>query len=271
MKKEAQIFTWSNFFTVVFGVVLLLLVQRPLTHFFNTILVEYASRHSMVLLNMLLFIFVTCSLILIAIIYWLAWDNKQLKSKITNYVSKLVCKDYYKEQKRMRYDQYAAAHTGEAGRKLEVGEEFFAGQVHERVKTSRESAVGKIEEEGIYLDGKFTGMRKIYYANGQMKEESFLKNGLLHGTYRTYYEDGRMHHEKTYKEGKMNGVYKAFDEHGTPFFEITYMDDKQHGLDRSFFPSGVVQYEDTYLNGIRVHRKTYDEGGALKFEQDYDR
>ena len=268
-KKEANFFTWSNFFAIVIGVVLLLLLQGPVTRFFNNVLVEYAARHSLVLLNLLLFIFVTCSLILIGIIYWLAWDNKKLKSKVANYVSKLVCKDYYQEQKRVRYDQYVASQGGDGSRKLDVGTEFFEGQVHERVK-GPDLGVGKVEEEGIYLDGKFTGMRRVCFANGQKKEEMFLRNGLVHGTMRTYYEDGRLHHEKNFKDGKLNGVYKSFDEDGAPFFEITYMNDKQHGLDRTFYRNGRLQYEDTYLNGSRVHRKTFDEGGSLKFEQDYD-
>ena len=54
------------------------------------------------------------------------------------------------------------------------------------------------------------------------------------------------------------------------FFEIEYKDGKQHGLDKIYYRTGVLQFEDTYVEGKKSRRKTFDQGGKVKFIQDYD-
>ncbi|MDP2653347.1 MAG: toxin-antitoxin system YwqK family antitoxin [Candidatus Omnitrophota bacterium] len=129
---------------------------------------------------------------------------------------------------------------------------------------------GVLKKEAHYIDGKITGLFRTYYENAQIEQEAVYRDGRIDGLYKAYYDNGIPHQEKIYKDGKLNGVHRAYDEKGILFFEISYKDDVQEGTDKIYDQSGVLQFMDTYRSGICVNRKTYDEFGVLKYDQNFE-
>jgi len=72
--------------------------------------------------------------------------------------------------------------------------------------------------------------------------------------------------ERHYQDGLLNGIFKAYDEFGIPYFEIVYKNGVKHGVENGYYKSGAIEYEEIYENGKRISRKTFDEGGELKFK-----
>ncbi len=64
-------------------------------------------------------------------------------------------------------------------------------------------------------------------------------------------------------------VRKEYYESGQLQLRVNIKDGKRHGPTWEYRPNGSVVYIDIYKNGIKIHRKMYDERGKLEFEQDY--
>ncbi|MCK5215377.1 MAG: hypothetical protein KAR05_08500 [Candidatus Omnitrophica bacterium] len=214
----------------------------------------------------LFYVFLSCSLILVVIVYWVGWEYVRYKIQTTFYRSKLVAKDYYKQDKKVDFETFVSGAVAEQGQqKLEIDNDLTSGRNNTPdMKDPGVSVVGDQVEADIV-----TGVYRELYKNGQLKLERSYKDGKLDGFFRTYYEDGRLHQEKNFVNGELNGPYMAYDEDGSIFFEINYKDNVQHGKDIAYFKNGNIQYEDTYIQGKRVNRKTYSESGELKFDQDF--
>lgn len=57
----------------------------------------------------------------------------------------------------------------------------------------------------FYIDGKLSGLRKVYYPNGKIAEETQYINGVKEGTYKKFAENGIALEEKNYKKGEYDG------------------------------------------------------------------
>ena len=242
---------------------------------FNSILqprlISYLIKHINLdiefLLNLILFIFLSCSFILIFIVYWLFWENRRLKTVNKEYLSKLVCPEYYRERKRLKFDSFV---TGQLA--------SYQENVMEPGDDLNQDGLATIEDnddEYVDLDidpeeaqGQRDGPHKVYYKSGNLKKELFYKDGKVQGVCRIYYKDGRLHQERNYKNGVMDGHFKAYDEDGVMYFDTNYKEGKQHGKEKIYTRGGRLEYLDTYEDGRKVNRKTYDDRGELKFDQD---
>lgn len=238
----------------------------------GALLAKVLSANIMFLFNLLMYVFIISSVILVVIVYWVEGENIRLKMKLGKYNSRLFVKDYYRNYKRFAKSKNImdAVFSQQAGldRKLDmeggVGDERLAPG--ERRMYSQKVLVTEI---GFNKNGKLEGVFKTYDCKGRVEQEIQFKDGKLGGPYRTFYESGILHTEKNYRDGKLNGAWKACDEDGTPFFEIEYKDNIQEGIDKTYFKNGVVQYEDIYRSGKKIKRKTFNEDGALLFEHDF--
>jgi len=187
--------------------------------------------------------------------------------KQLHYRSALMAKDYYKETKRVKYENYMGTMSRFEDRQaLDASGPGPEVQLDGGAPRAGEISQGS---DVTYIDGKINGTVRQYHDGGALASEVGYEDGVCHGYYRTYYPDGKLHNEKLYQHGKLNGIFKAWDEDGSLFFEIAYKNDKQHGPDRSYYRNGILQYEDIYENGKKVVRKTYDSTGKLKFVQNY--
>jgi len=216
--------------------------------------------------RLMIMTFIIGGIIMALLIHWVGWETVKFKIKQMRYRSALIAKDYYKETKRVNYEQFMGTAQKSDGRRLEVGGPELEGTLVDSAQANERMLQGS---EITYVDGKLNGIMRHYDPEGNLESEICYQDGQYHGYYRTYYPDGHMHNEKFYKQGKMDGTFKAWDEDGSLFFEIHYKDNKQHGPDKSFHRNGMLQYEDIYVNGKKTVRKTYDQAGRLKFVQNY--
>lgn len=215
----------------------------------------------------LFYIFLFCGLILIAIVYWVGWDNLRFRFKQRQYRSSLVVHDYYKGRRRLKYDHVIGSLDQYGERKLDL----TGKEGEERALSSLDSGgVGVAAGNIAFKDGKLEGIFVSYYENGKIESEVSYRDGHLDGPFKAYYGDGRIHVDKFYRDGKLENVFKAWDEDGSVFFEIEYKDGKQHGFDKTYYRSGVLQHMENYKEGRLLNRKTYDESGNLKYEESFE-
>jgi antitoxin component YwqK of YwqJK toxin-antitoxin module len=251
---------------------LFIFLRSSLTAQGGALLAKVLSANIVFLFNLLMYVFITCSVILVVIVYWVEGENIKLKLKKGKYSSHLIVKDYYRNYKRFSKTKNVmdAVFSQQAGvdRKLDVEGGFQDDRLSSGEKRLYSEKV-LVTEIGFNKNGKLEGAFKTYDRKGRVEQEIHFKDGKLDGPYRTFYESGTLHTEKNYRAGKLNGTWKACDEDGTLFFEIEYKDNVQDGIDKSYFKNGVVQYEDIYRNGKKIKRKTFDEGGTLLFDHDF--
>jgi len=257
--------------TALLIAVLVTLGTLVIQHFFGDpitdLVISLLSTSLIVLCRFLIYVFVIGGILMVLLIHWVGWDNVKFKMKRMHYRSALIAKDYYKAHKRVKYDKVMGAMARFQSRRMDAdGLKFTEKSIDMPLPVAPEGQPGS---EVTYEDGKMSGIVRAYHPNGTLESEVSYKDGQYHGVYKTYYADGRLHNERYYKNGKLDGVFKAWDEDGSLFFEIHYRGNKQHGPDKIFYRSGMLEFEDTYVDGKRIQRKTYDEGGKLKFIQNY--
>ena len=244
-----------------------LVFKNVIKNKFFELLAKFLSTNVGLLANMLFYVFILCSVVLVVIVHWVGWDNIKFRFQQRKYRSKLVCKDYYKQFKEIKLAQVLSDSLNDAPQKQQHGPE---GQEKDKIIDSGWNGYDRKGTSIFFRDGKLNGIFNTYYSNNKLESEISYRDGKLDGVFKTFYRDGKLHNEKCYKEGKLDGVFKAYDEDGSIFFEITYKDNKQHGMDKTYYRNGVVEYEDFYEKGKMVSRRTYDEIGRLLFDQDHE-
>jgi len=90
------------------------------------------------------------------------------------------------------------------------------------------------------------------------------------GAYKVYYESGELKSEGSFKNGQKNGVYKEYYQSGKLWWEEYYEDGKHQGLIKEYFQSGAVRSVWLYKDGNLLNRKTYDEDGNLRSEENFE-
>jgi len=239
----------------------------------NTLLINESYVGSMIGLA-----FLMPASALLVILMIIDGDEKRIQKVLRQYFSKMVVTNYYTKEgvvlkgadflteDQIREDKLRAA-ASVRPKAAAIEDAYKEGLIDGAFKEFHPN--GELKREVRYLGGKKSGLMRTYYDSGQLEQEAVYVGDDIEGDFRSYYEDGASHQEKTYVQGKLNGVYKAYDEHGVPFFEITYKDDVQHGSDKIYDQMGVMQFLDTYHDGVLINRKTYNEYGALMFDQDF--
>jgi len=266
--KRVQALFYRGGLYILFASVFFVLFGRPIKKMMMPLFRQwFIAVNSEVVLSIMFYIFLVCSFLLACILYWLFWSERRLKSRISHYFTKLVCPNYYNDNAHLKYEAVVGdVLARQSSRELEADDDFKHDGTSDADRMTPQGGVQN--KDTVTRDGEHE-IRRSFYPGGKLKEEASFKKGKLDGSFRTFYVEGTLHQEKFYVNGKMNGRYRSLDEEGSPFFEIDYKDDKQHGKDISYFKGGGVQYEDEYVDGARVHRKTFDKSGNLKFAQDF--
>jgi hypothetical protein len=254
--------------------VVVLLAKDTIKPFFKMPVMEYVGTHIDFLKTVILFVFLFCSLFLIIIVWLLEWGDQQQKSVVTQYISRMVCQNYYGNYRKTNVYKAIKTCLSKFSRDA-VSEQGGVKTDDSRaptryIDTSR-FAIKKYSPEELSTSTSTTnddGIQRNYFPNGKIEKEVSYKNNVPDGLYRTFYEDGTLHQERFYKNGKLNGIYKAYDEFGVLYFDTNYQDDKQEGITNIYYKNGCLQYRDTYKNGKRIHRDTYSDTGELKFSQE---
>lgn len=130
-------------------------------------------------------------------------------------------------------------------------------------------------EEGMYADGKKTGIWKEYYCNknlkseityennrpngyaimyhenGKKKEEGLWKNNRWVGDYKLYYENGQVQQAfKFNPTGKREGEQKYFYDNGKTMIEGSWAEGKEAGIVREYYENGDLKSEKNFADGF---------------------
>lgn len=132
-----------------------------------------------------------------------------------------------------------------------------------------------MEKEGVYKDGKISGLltewysngvvkmesvygddnikiQKIYYDNGQLQKECNYLGYGLEGLCIEYFKTGIIDKSCIYKNNKMNGLLRRFHENGQLKLEGIFEDGKANGYYKMWHPNGKIQRECTYQNNLYI-------------------
>lgn len=242
-------------------------------------ILQFVNAHSSLLINLSLIFFLVCSFFLTLIAWWVFWGEKRKDSPISQYISQLICDNYYGDYRRINVYRAIKTSLSKFSRDtFDVDETKLDRTPHGRRKKFYKDGrpiskadLPKNPAVPLITEDTSDGVHRTYFKNGKLEKEVTYKNNLLDGDFRTFYESGRVHQEKHYKEGKLDGLFKAYDEEAVLYFEINYKDDKQDGISNTYYMTGVLQYRDTYKHGTMVRRESYNESGELTFTHDYEK
>ena len=67
-----------------------------------------------------------------------------------------------------------------------------------------------IRERGALVQGRWDGVREIFYADGQLAVQEEYNRGELHGPFESYFRQGSPSDKGTYVNGKLDGPYEAY-------------------------------------------------------------
>lgn len=69
---------------------------------------------------------------------------------------------------------------------------------------------GRIQSEGILINGKIDGLRKMYFQNGNLSIERYYTNSIPNGLEKEYYEDGTLKQKGSRINGEEDGVWETY-------------------------------------------------------------
>jgi antitoxin component YwqK of YwqJK toxin-antitoxin module len=81
---------------------------------------------------------------------------------------------------------------------------------------------GKKKMEGVYTNGKRSGLWMAWYENGTLWSQGNYLHGMRNGYSALYYPDGEMRTEGSYRNNKRIGNWVFYKENGSVEKEINY-------------------------------------------------
>lgn len=99
-----------------------------------------------------------------------------------------------------------------------------------------DSGVQEVEEH--FVDGKSSGLRQRWHANGKLKNEATIVNGELHGPYTEWHDDGSMAVRMNMVRGKGEGLSEAWHPGGAPKAKVILADGKP--VTKEYFDAPAV-------------------------------
>ncbi len=67
-----------------------------------------------------------------------------------------------------------------------------------------------VRERGSLLNGRWDGVREIFYFDGQLAVRETYSEGVLHGPFESYFRQGSPSDKGTYENGLLEGPYEAY-------------------------------------------------------------
>jgi tetratricopeptide (TPR) repeat protein len=99
---------------------------------------------------------------------------------------------------------------------------------------------GRIQNEGILVNGKLNGELTVYFKNGNKKSVTGYKDGVLNGTWNDYYKNGVLMQTKEYREGKMKDI-KMYFINGQSYGELRPKKQTLYDTSVSYYSTGQVK------------------------------
>jgi antitoxin component YwqK of YwqJK toxin-antitoxin module len=105
---------------------------------------------------------------------------------------------------------------------------------------------GRMQNEGVLLDGKLNGQLIVYFRNGNKKSVTDYKHGTIHGAWMDYYKNGMLMQEREYREGKMNT--------STTYFINGQTWREQRPKKRTAYDTSVLYFSNGKINSISFRK-----------------
>lgn len=135
---------------------------------------------------------------------------------------------------------------------------------------------GRIQGEGIFLNGRVNGHRKMYYQNGKLALERDYKDGIENGFEIEYYEDGSLKQKGEFVNGKENGVWDMYFPNGQIKQRSNFIDGIMDGETTVYYSTGKVLAIEVTKNGKTIPDKRLEKinqvmkkGHESSKEEDY--
>jgi antitoxin component YwqK of YwqJK toxin-antitoxin module len=127
-------------------------------------------------------------------------------------------------------------------------------------------------EEGVYVDGRKTGLWKEYYCNNNPKSEITYENNRPSGYAKMYHENGKMKEEGLWKNNRWVGDYKLYYENGQVQQAFKFnTTGKREGDQKYFYENGKTMIEGNWAEGKEAGVvREYYENGDLKSEKNFE-
>jgi len=120
---------------------------------------------------------------------------------------------------------------------------------------------GTTHAEYTLVNGKVSGIFKVYYENGTLKKTGNFINGIENGLFKEYDEDGNIEAEYTMSNGELNGSLKIFYSNGKLKKSGYFLKGKEHGHFIEYDEYGNKEAEYVMANGMkRGVLKLYKDG-----------
>lgn len=103
-----------------------------------------------------------------------------------------------------------------------------------------------------YLNGKLTGVRKVFYKDGKIAEETTYKADLKNGSYKKYAADGIVFEESNYKNGILDGP-------------AIFRNDKNIVVSKGVFKNGKKEGIWEFNNNGKISKQNMSKPNTVKF------
>lgn len=127
-------------------------------------------------------------------------------------------------------------------------------------------------EEGVYAEGKKTGLWTEYYCNNNMKSKITFENNRPSGYAIMYHENGKIKEEGLWKNNRWVGDYKLYYENGQVQQSFKFnTTGKREGEQKYFYENGQTMIEGNWAEGKEAGVvREYYENGDLKSEKNFE-
>jgi len=118
---------------------------------------------------------------------------------------------------------------------------------------------GRIQDEGMLVNGVLNGELIIYRKNGNKKTVSQYKDGKLHGTRKEYYPNGALSSSWNYIQGKSKGAQKQYFITGQLSYEIREKGKTLYDSSVYYYSNGRIKKMRLIINGIPAPNKKVED------------
>jgi len=108
---------------------------------------------------------------------------------------------------------------------------------------------GRIQGDGVFLNGKLNGHRKMYFQNGKVAVERDYKEGIENGFEKEYYEDGSIKQKGEFVDGKENGIWDMYFPNGQIKQRSSFINGEMQGETTIYYSTGKILAVEITKNG----------------------
>lgn len=114
-------------------------------------------------------------------------------------------------------------------------------------------ADGSVHTLTRYVNGRRSGLWRVYYPNGVIEKAGTIRSGVEDGPYIENFMNGNRRYEYLYDMGTKTGVWRSWYADGTPYTERHFQNGMLHGKVLVWDEQGQLAKEYDYVHGRLVN------------------